>query len=67
MDDFNIHEKRTIDLIQKLTFALELNDQDAIEDLEVEHNKIDSTEVRSSLLDQLVELYNYKNYGREYS
>jgi len=65
MDDFNIHEKRTVDLIQKLTFAVEADDQVAIESLDIEHNRIDFTQVRSSLLNQLDKLYNHDNYGRE--
>lgn len=67
MDDYNIHEKRTIDLIQKLTYALEANDQVAIESLDIEHNKIDFTHVRTSLLKKLDKLYNHENYGKEYS
>jgi len=67
MDDFNIHEKRTVDLIQKLTFALEADDQVAIESLEIEHKRIDFTQVRSSLLQQLDKLYNHDNYGQENS
>lgn len=66
MDNYNIHEKKTAELIRKLSAALDSNDQKTIEALEVDHQKIDFTNVEQPLLDQLDGLYNYDNYGREY-
>lgn len=65
MNNYNIHEKRTVELIRKLSEALDSNDQKAIEALEVDHQIIDFTNVGQPLLDQLDGLYNHDNYGRE--
>ena len=67
MDDYNNHEKNVLTLISKIKQAIRESDQTAIDSVEKEMNTIDFTKVRSTLTDQLDELFESDGYGREHS
>jgi len=67
MDDYNNHEKNVLTLISKLKQTIRESDQTTIDSVEQGMNTIEFTKVRSTLTDQLDELFESDGYGREYS